>query len=126
MRCSPGDICIIIGEDPSCTENIGAQVTVTHYIENPEGSDGNGGWAFEDASRLLKTVCITDRENYHYIRSSAELIGGDAWIPEKFLMPIKPKGEYDAWRRLEKFDEENRDAAYGKTWVPVHPQELQG
>lgn len=95
MRCSPGDMCVIVGEDPGCEENIGALLTV---IE-PYGPTRPTAWTFKDASRLVKVIDDEDGgRTPYYVTRSDERPDGLCSIDDRFLVPIRglPDAEEEA------------------------------
>ncbi len=80
MRCKPGDLAVMCGSITT-PENVGIFLRVT------ELDPFDRMWRFEDASRPVQFYI--GKKKCECFRSSAEA-GGNAWIPDRELRPIRP------------------------------------
>lgn len=89
MRCKPGDLAIVIGDDPGCECNIGAMlVVVESHPDAPEGY-----WGFEDASRPLKMKEVDDPNYVFWVRNSHHPDFAWIGIKDRHLLPIRDPGD---------------------------------
>lgn len=88
MNCKPGDLAIVIGDDPGCECNIGAMLVVVEpHPDAPEGY-----WGFEDASRPLKMLaCNDDRPSW--VTSSRDDSIVWAAMDDRYLVPLREPGD---------------------------------
>lgn len=80
MNCSPGNLAIIIKEDPGCEINIGRIVIVSEKGAN----DVRFGWAW-----VIKPL---DQSPMPAINDETEVVGiatSDIYQPDDWLQPIK-------------------------------------
>lgn len=81
MRCQPGDLAVIIKEEPGLEANIGAFVHVLNK------APWNQGWEVRCEYKRLKVRHLLSGR--HYLAGLDEVV----WIPDSFLRPIRNPGE---------------------------------
>lgn len=89
MNCKPGDLAIVIGDDPGCECNIGAMVRI---LAPTPGTDP-GYWGFEEASRPLKMTEVDDPSDVFWVSSSYHPDFAWIGIKDRHLLPIRDPGD---------------------------------